>query len=175
MVGSVSADSVIGGRIQPPAIIGKLPGHGDFLARGVDYGLRESLDMWMSEWIELARKDLTEDFEAAYESAAPWLFEGSLSNAVFMPSVDAVGRWFPILAVCSANVRTQDIYDTLIAALENAAKADALHEQLRVLSGNETGVPASNSGDWFLPEGAEPTLPSPSDVSSWSAMREHFA
>ncbi len=175
MVGSVSADSVIGGRIQPPAIIGKLPGHGDFLARGVDYGLRESLDMWMSEWIELARKDLADRFEAAYESAAPWLFEGSSSNAVFMPSVDAVGRWFPILAVCSANVRIQDIYDTLIAALESAAKADALHEQLGALSGDVSEDARNESGDWFLPDGAEPTLPSPSDVPSWSEMREHFA
>lgn len=173
MVGAMPADAVIQGAIEPPAIIGKLPGHGDFLARGVDYGLREPLDGWMSEWIELARQQLGEAFENAYENAAPWLLESDRCNAVLMPSVDAVGRLFPILAVCSARVRTQDIYDTLIAALEGGIKADSLRDQLSALAQAESS--ADFSPDWFLPEGAEPVLPSPGDAKSWSAIREQFA
>ena len=174
MVGSVSADAVIQGSIDPPAIIGKLPGHGDFLARSVDYGLREPLDRWMSEWIELAREEQGGDFEAAYESAAPWLFEGSATNAVFMPSVDSVGRLFPILAICSASARTQDIYDLLIAALEGATKADALIEELGRLA-EDGSVEQDSAADWFLPEGAERTLPSPSAAAGWPLIREYFS
>ncbi len=173
MVGSVSADAVIQGSIDPPAIIGKLPGHGDFLARSVDYGLREPLDRWMSEWIELARAELGDHFEPAYESAAPWLFEGQAVNAVFMPSVDSVGRLFPILAICSAATRTQDIYDSLIAALEGAAKADALVEDLRGLV-QSVVTERGDVADWFLPEGAEQILPSPGATADWPAIREHF-
>jgi len=175
MVGSVSADAVIHGSIDPPAVIGKLPGHGDFLARRVDYGLREPLDRWMSDWIELAREERNEDFETAYENAAPWLFEGGATNAVFMPSVDSVGRLFPVLAICSASIRTQEIYDTLIAGLESAVKADELIGQLDDLADQEAVVESGGAADWFLPEGAEQNLPSPGDVASWPAIREHFA
>ena len=174
MVGAMPADALVRGSIDLPAIIGKLPGHGDFLARGVDYALREPLDRWMSAWIELARQELGEAFEDAYESAAPWLFESVRFNAVLMPSVDSVGRMFPILAASSARVRTQAIYDTLIAALESGTKADALRETLGGLP--EEGIAAEeNDPTWFLPEGAEPSLPSPADAAGWPSIREHVA
>lgn len=175
MVGSVSANAVIQGTITPPAIIGKLPGHGDFLARSVDFGLREPLDLWMTEWIELGRAELGDGFEVAYESAAPWLFEGPTTNAVFMPSVDSVGRLFPVLAICRSSIRTQDIYDTLITALQNAAKADALVGQLGEITGKVADAKPGHAPDWFLPEGAEEVLPSPGATPSWPAIREHFA
>ncbi len=174
MVGAMSADAVVQGSIDPPAIIGKLPGHGDFLARGVDYALREPLDHWMSEWMGLAREELNEGFETAYEVSAPWLYESARVNAVLMPSVDAVGRLFPVLGVCSANVRTQAIYDTLINALETGMKADALRGQMNDLPRDCTPTDKEADAEWFLPEGAEPSLPSPGDVESWVAIREHL-
>ena len=92
-----------------------------------------------------------------------------------MPSVDAVGRLFPILGVCSASVRTQEIYDTLINALETGMKADALRGRLSDLAGDSTQVDLEAAAEWFLPEGAEPTLPSPGYVEGWAAIREHLA
>ncbi len=145
------------------------------MARGVDYALREPLDRWMSEWIELARQELGKDFEASYESAAPWLWEGTVKNAVLMPSVDSVGRLFPVLAVCPTTLRTQAIYDTLIAALEEGLKADALRERLGDLEEVDGETDSASSSEWFLPEGAEQLLPRPSAPSSWDSIREHFA
>ncbi|MEM8725041.1 MAG: type VI secretion system-associated protein TagF, partial [Pseudomonadota bacterium] len=164
----MSADAVIRGAIDCPAIIGKLPAHGDFIARGVEYSVREPLDRWMSGWIELSRERLGDGFTEAYETAAPWLFEGTHTNAVLMPSVDAVGRIYPMLAVCDAACRTQVIYDTLIAALEQGMKGDALRDALtEAAAQTEESEPGDGSGDWFLPEGAEKVLPSPSEAPGW--------
>ncbi|MEL6529143.1 MAG: type VI secretion system-associated protein TagF [Pseudomonadota bacterium] len=171
----MSTDAVVAGSINSPAIIGKLPGHGDFLARSVEYALRDPLDRWMSEWLELARAKLGSEFEEAYESAAPWLWEGANVNAVFMPSVDAVGRLFPLLVVCSSSAVTQDIYDTIVGALEAGTKADALIDQLQELVSRADPVRTPDRFDWFLPEGAEPMLPSPSTAKSWPSIREHFS
>ncbi|MDJ0641995.1 MAG: type VI secretion system-associated protein TagF [Erythrobacter sp.] len=175
MVGTVSADAVNRSTIEPPAIIGKLPGHGDFLARGVDYALRERLDRWMSEWIELSRREMGPEFESGYASAAPWLMEGRTVSAVLMPSIDSVGRLFPVLALCASRVATQEIYDTLVSAVEQGFKIDVLHERLGNLEGNTMVSGGSGKGGWFLPEGAEPVLPDPSDAPAWAAIREHFA
>ncbi|MEM8725046.1 MAG: type VI secretion system-associated protein TagF [Pseudomonadota bacterium] len=175
MVGAVSADVVSQSAIDPPAIIGKLPGHGDFLARRVDYVLREPLDRWMSDWIELARQELGDDFEAAYESAAPWLMESAAANAVLMPSVDAVGRLYPVLAVCSSSAWTQDIYDALIQALDQGMLVDDLCGRLGELDQKGGDRESTGKPEWFLPEGAELVLPNPSVPSSWTSVREHFA
>lgn len=174
MVGSMSPDAVTRSAIDYPAIIGKLPAHGDFIARGVEYSAREPLDRWMSNWVELAREKLGDAFNEAYETAAPWLFEGARSNAVLMPSVDAVGRIYPVLAVCDASCRTQVIYDTLIAALEKGMKGDALRDALTE-AGADAAEASEASSDWFLPEGAEKVLPTPSDASGWYVIREYLA
>ncbi|MEM7666114.1 MAG: type VI secretion system-associated protein TagF [Pseudomonadota bacterium] len=170
----MSADAVTRSAIDCPAIIGKLPAHGDFIARGVEYSAREPLDRWMSNWVELARERLGDAFTEAYETAAPWLFEGARINAVLMPSIDAVGRIYPVLAVCDVACRTQAIYDTLVAALEQGMKGDALRDALAEASAG-AAKPSEASADWFLPEGAEKVLPAPSDAPGWSAIREYFA
>ena len=89
MVGAMSADLVIADHLALPAIIGKLPGHGDFIARGVDIRARERLDQWLSEWVDLGRTRLSEGFEDAYREAPPWIFEGASVQAVLMPSADS--------------------------------------------------------------------------------------
>ncbi|MEM9501929.1 MAG: type VI secretion system-associated protein TagF [Pseudomonadota bacterium] len=176
MVGSVSADSVIRGAIDCPAIIGKLPAHGDFIARGIDYSAREPLDRWMSSWVELAREQLGNGFDEAYETAAPWLIEGPRCNAVLMPSVDAVGRVFPVLAVSDATCHIQAIYDALIEALGQGVTVDVLREALgRAGDDGEVSEQPESLGDWFLPDGAEKALPSPSEAPGWAQIRVHLA
>lgn len=175
MVGAVSADAISQGSITSPAVIGKLPGHGDFLARSVAFPAREPLDRWMSQWIELARAELGTGFEEAYSTAAPWLFEGRTKSAVLMPSVDAVGRLFPVLAICRASTSTQSIYDTLIDVIEQSTTIDILCEQLKELDAKSEGFPVDPTQGWFLPEGAERILPIPSATSGWAEIQEHFA
>lgn len=82
-------------------LFGKLPSHGDFVARGFTRDERDALDSWLSRSLADARTTLGGKFENAYEQAPPWRFawsEGDRWTAGAMAaSVDAVGRHFPIL------------------------------------------------------------------------------
>lgn len=88
-----------------PFIFGKLPAHGDFVARGLDAGVQQAWDDWASREIEAAREALGEAFEAAHDAAPPWGFiagpgplgEGWRWGAV-AASVDSAGRRFLVVA-----------------------------------------------------------------------------
>ncbi len=80
----MSADALILAGIEHPALFGKLPGHGDFVSRGVPGGLRDRLDQWLSDWLAAARAEHGAAFVAAYEAAAPWLFESGRTVAVLL-------------------------------------------------------------------------------------------
>lgn len=153
--------------LEYPAIIGKLPAHGDFIARGVAYKARDGFDLWLSEWMELGREQHGGDFHAVYETAAPWLLESERCTAILMPSIDAVGRLYPILAISDPACLTQHLYDCLIDALQDGLSSDALRDRLR-------NIPRDGRGEarpgWFLPEGAEKALPSPDEVSAWQLI-----
>lgn len=166
------ADAVTIEKLQRPVIIGKLPAHGDFVARGVSHSVRDAIDKWLSAWMEECRAKAGEQFNSVYESAAPWLYEGEATTAVLLPSVDAVGRLFPLLAICEGEQVTQEIYDMLIAALEAGMPVDALREGLADLPKSVSGQ--AHAG-WFLPEGAEKDLPSPAEVQGWNTVEGHFA
>ncbi|HYD46690.1 MAG TPA: type VI secretion system-associated protein TagF, partial [Phenylobacterium sp.] len=71
MVLPLPGDAVTGRRIW---LFGKLPSHGDFVARGLDTGTRAAWDAWLSEGVGGARAALGEAFDAAYEIAPPWRF-----------------------------------------------------------------------------------------------------
>jgi len=55
-------------------VIGKLPGHGDFVARGVGSGERQQIDEWLAASMAAAREELGDKFEAAFDIAPPWRF-----------------------------------------------------------------------------------------------------
>lgn len=84
------------------AIFGKLPAHGDFVARGLAPELRDSLDNWLAASLADGRDTLGERFEDAFDTAPPWRFahpegDGWIAGAI-APSVDGVGRRYPVLA-----------------------------------------------------------------------------
>jgi len=87
-------------------LFGKIPAHGDFIARGLAPQMQEALDLWLSA--ELARARATfADFDTRYQTAGPWYFvdrdpTGAWSGGALCPSVDKVGRRFPILVAAPA-------------------------------------------------------------------------
>ncbi len=88
-------------RRQPVVqLFGKLPSHGDFIARGLTAGERDALDRWLSDDIDEARTLLAEAFDDLYDRAPPWFFlqgEGDFGDAgVLAPSIDRAGRRFPV-------------------------------------------------------------------------------
>ncbi len=87
-----------------PFLFGKLPAHGDFVARGLALSAQDAWDVWASREIEAAREALAARFDAAHDQAAPLRFicgpgplgEGWRAGAA-APSIDSAGRRFIVL------------------------------------------------------------------------------
>ncbi len=88
-------------------MFGKLPSLGDFVARGLDAPLRDSLDTWLSVAMQDARARFPDDFEQRYDQAPAWHFvdcdaDGRWSGGALCASIDRVGRRFPLMLAAPA-------------------------------------------------------------------------
>jgi type VI secretion system protein ImpM len=119
---------------------GKLPSHGDFVARGLSPDERDAWDTWSSAGLEEARATLGDDFETRHDAARPVRFvfgpgpfgDGWRAGAL-APSIDTAGRRFIIVLgahiPCAPPTGTGDIIATaaeneIYRAFENAADID---------------------------------------------------
>lgn len=84
-------------------VFGKLPAHGDFVARGVTAERRETLDAWLSASLVGARDLYGAEFDERFDRAAPWLCEGDRVAGAITPSQDSAGRRFPLLLLCEGS------------------------------------------------------------------------
>lgn len=112
-------------------LFGKLPSHGDFVARNLGAEARAAWDGWLSEGMAGARAALGEAFDAAYETAPPWRFVtgpgpfGETWRAgTLTPSVDAVGRRFPVVLAVEdlAEDEVRQAGAVLAAAMDDAIR-----------------------------------------------------
>lgn len=87
---------------------GKLPAQADFVGRGLPPDVQAAFDEAMSEWLARRRADDAAGWLQAYLASPAWRFvwpAGSAPGAlaaqdcagVLLPSVDTVGRYFPLL------------------------------------------------------------------------------
>lgn len=89
-----------------PGWFGKLPNVGDFVSRRLPDGFIQEWDRWLEQGLALAREELGAAWLAGY-LVAPirrfWLAPGVLGQpgwaGLMMPSVDHVGRHFPLTIV----------------------------------------------------------------------------
>jgi len=94
---------------------GKIPARGDFVRFGLPRGFVATWDGWLQRVIAASRAELGDDWLPAWLEAAIWRFALSPGlcgpDAVlglWMPSVDSVGRYFPLtlaIAVPEADPR----------------------------------------------------------------------
>jgi type VI secretion system protein ImpM len=91
-----------------PAVgfFGKLPSHGDFIERRITAAFREVWDPWLQRAITDSRAELGGRWLDCYLTSPLWRFflsdgvAGAGSYAgVLLPSVDRVGRYFPLTVV----------------------------------------------------------------------------
>lgn len=86
---------------------GKLPTLGDFTTRGLDDDFVEVWDGWMSSGLSRMRADSPDDWLDAYLASPTWRFivtprflpaplSAGMWTGVVMPSVDRVGRYYPL-------------------------------------------------------------------------------
>jgi type VI secretion system protein ImpM len=85
---------------------GKLPSHGDFIERRVDSAFRDLWDDWMQRCIVESQQELAGRWLDCYLTSPMWRFylcdgvAGTGSYAgLLLPSVDRVGRYFPLTVV----------------------------------------------------------------------------
>jgi len=91
------------------ALFGKLTSKRDFVA---SHAPRRFLDVW-EPWIQggmsASRQELGSSWQAAYLKAPIWRFWlgedlcGTTTLGAFMPSVDGIGRYFPLAVFACAN------------------------------------------------------------------------
>ena len=109
-------------------LFGKLPAHGDFISRGLDDETIEAADAAVAEAITLAALRWDQRWDDVYVETPVWRFvaaPGVLGRdwtaGIFMASVDAVGRQFPLVAGFSApTLALVARGDALTAALDEA-------------------------------------------------------
>ena len=87
-----------------PGFFGKLPARGDFVGRRLDQAFRTSFDEWLQKSITISKRQLGAAWMPAYLNTPIWRFVlgpnlcGAVpSLGVMMPSVDKVGRYFPLV------------------------------------------------------------------------------
>lgn len=104
-------------------LFGKLPAHGDFVARGCTPAEQASLDAWLTASLANAQDRFGGAFADRFDAALPWLGCGTGAIGVIAASQDAAGRRYPLLLVCAA---TGDIEDLIYAAIAERWDADRL-------------------------------------------------
>lgn len=87
-----------------PGLFGKLPSRGDFVLRRLSAPCRMALDDWLQACLDTSRRQLGDAWLGAYLNAPVWRFVLGAGVAgpapvagVLMPSVDRVGRYFPLI------------------------------------------------------------------------------
>jgi type VI secretion system ImpM family protein len=87
-------------------LYGKLPSHGDFLRRRASDAFVSSWDPWLQECIATSRSALADRWLDVYLTSPAWRFAAAAGACgpapvigVMVPSVDRVGRYFPLTVV----------------------------------------------------------------------------
>jgi len=89
---------------------GKLPSLGDFVSRRLPQNFISSWDNWLQSSLMVSKESLGEQWLESYLTSPIWRFALSpgLVNqdawiGIVMPSVDRVGRYFPLTIACKVN------------------------------------------------------------------------
>ena len=112
------------GAESAPGLYGKLPARGDFVSRRLDAGFIEAWDGWLQRAVSASREALGERWLESFLSAPVWRFlvpAGMYSKTgwvgLMVPSVDRVGRYFPLTVAAPVLEDSIDVPATLAKAL----------------------------------------------------------
>lgn len=103
-------------------LFGKLPSRGDFVREGLSRGFTDAWDEWWQRGLAATQERPEEEWLAAWLEAPVWRFvlppgllgsEGVLG--LWLPSVDKVGRYYPLTIAAEA----QGDWAPLVGAMED--------------------------------------------------------
>jgi type VI secretion system protein ImpM len=96
---------------------GKLPSHGDFLERSIAPAFREVWDEWLQQCVAMSRAVLEDRWLEIYLTSPVWRFfvsDGVAAAAsyggILIPSVDRVGRYFPLTIVAELPAAVEPLH-----------------------------------------------------------------
>ena len=137
-------------------IYGKLPLHGDFVYRNLPADFMSRWDEWLQRFVAGSQEQLNDDWLDIYLTSPIWRFalsEGVLDEngwlGVIIPSVDKVGRYFPVSVVTKippqANLFEfmqlqkdwyEGVEDNLLQALDGELDVDELSDTINQIKPN---------------------------------------
>lgn len=147
---------------------GKMPALGDFFRIGAPSEVVTPWDTWVQQVLQAARVTLGERFDACYMQAPIWRFALAPSVlgsqgvvGVLMPSVDRVGRQFPLTLFAQTDLKDQAplrtltrqapvfeaLEDLALDCLDDAMTREALQARLAPLT--LRGAAAASTIDTF--------------------------
>lgn len=135
---------------EPPGWFGKLSMLGDFAHRRLPTAVVERCDEWLSQCVSQSRQTLGTAWLETYLTAPLWCFvwaprviDDGWWIGVLMPSVDSVGRYFPLLVMRDADHAPDNVlglsqlstwYDSVgrctLATLQPHARLEQFEAQL---------------------------------------------
>jgi len=144
---------------QGCCLYGKLPGHGDFVSRGLERAREIAVDTALTASLDSARAQWGLDFSETYTAAQPWLFASSSAAAIIIPSADKVGRNFPLFVAANRPIILQLVYDAAVYAIAGALDADHLLQTVSEAAERSEGPSQEPEGRWFCIDSDAPRLP----------------
>lgn len=132
---------------------GKIPARGDFVGAGLAVAVIDELDGWMRACLVASREALGESWEPCWMEAPVWRFfapvAGVWLGGVWLPSIDRVGRTFPlVLATDAAKAGPawmEGAEDLGVAAVTADLPPDVLGSRLAALA----PAPCTPSSGWW--------------------------
>jgi type VI secretion system protein ImpM len=133
---------------------GKLPARGDFVTRRLTRDFTDPWDAWLQDAIAMSAQQLGADWLDTYLTAPIWRFllspdicgQGPMLG-IMMPSVDRVGRYFPLtlavtVADCAAPAKAMltagawfdGVEQLALSALEDDADLDRIDHQAEAIA-----------------------------------------
>ena len=147
-------------------LYGKLPAYGDFISRNLPPGFVNLWDEWLQHFVSGSQEQLGEGWLNIYLTSPIWRFvlspgviDQHMWAGIMMPSVDRVGRYFPISLVQSFDskinpvkfmLKQTDWFNTLedacLSALNGVIDADELMDKVSEvkIAASESYQPTSN-------------------------------
>lgn len=99
----MSVEALAAGQEGAHGYYGKVPTHGDFVQRRLPRSFIDPWDSWLQRAIAISREQLAEGWLDSYLTSPIWRFTlkaglcgGQAAAGVLMPSVDSVGRYYPL-------------------------------------------------------------------------------
>ena len=101
----MSQPPLTGERRTAAAWFGKLPSAGDFVGRRMPHAMESEWDQWMRAGLDQLRHEGGANWQESFVQCPMWFFitptqtRGGLAAGAIAPSIDRVGRYYPIVVM----------------------------------------------------------------------------